>query len=199
MRVFNNERAMLIGLIALVICVASVIAGSVAVKAQIPVEETPTFETPSPFPPTLTPTAAPIRATYPAYRPPVETGDIYEVSWRYERGVVDERIYRDQQTRFIRFRSILPADGSVINDRPASLEEIAFYSGNEQRLALTDQQLISASEIKIPFDAEGNQFPQWLLQRAAEALQAGDTDAVGLYMGIYHYMMADNPTLFLAE
>jgi hypothetical protein len=61
------------------------------------------------------------------YIPPIETGDPFEVSWRYERGVIDERIYRDRITTFIRFRIIDPATGIVLSDSPASIEQIQFY------------------------------------------------------------------------
>lgn len=132
------------------------------------------------------------------YIPPVETNDPYETSWRYERGRIDERVYREESSRLIRFRSISPTDGRVLEDRPATLEEIAAYSLTEQRTRSNEQTRISKSELQVTVDGT-NLFPDWLLIQAQNAQSQGRVEDVILFMMLYHYIMADNPELFLAQ
>lgn len=133
------------------------------------------------------------------YVAPVETGDPYECSLRYVRGEIDDRVYRNQSTQLITFRSISPTDGRVIDERPASLQEIAHYSFCEESSKLFEQRITSQSEIALPVDGEGNLFPEWLLIQAQNANQQGRVEDVIMFMGLYHYMMADNPELFKAR
>lgn len=133
------------------------------------------------------------------YVAPRETNDPYECTYQYVRGEIDERVYRDTSTRLIRFRSISPLDGSEIVDRAASLEEIAHYSLCEESVRLSEQTITSKLELQLAVDGEGNRFPEWLLIQAQNAQTQGRVEDVILYMMLYHYIMADNPELFLAE